>query len=77
MNYLEKLQKIKVGDTVWVKSKDGYNHKQKIISIENNIVTIDCFGNDENEYWKFSLKDSNAITPPTAYWISTEKKNNP
>lgn len=76
MGYLEKLQKVKVGDTVFIKGRDSIPYPQKVISIENDAVTLDCDGND-GVPWKFSIKTSNAIIPPTAYWISTEKGNNP
>lgn len=76
MGYLEKLQKVKSGDFVYVKERDYVSGKHKIISINEDIVTLDCDGNDDLP-WKFSIKTSNAVTAPFSYWISTDKNNNP
>ena len=74
MGYLEKLQKVKVGDTVFIKCRDFPPSTHKIISIKNDVATLDCDG-DDNSPWKFSIKTSDALTAPFAYWISTEKGN--
>lgn len=76
MGYLEKLQKVKVGDTVFIKGKYSIPCPQKIISIEDDEATLDCNGNNEVA-WKFSIKTSNSLIEPTEYWISTEAGNNP
>ena len=76
MGYLEKLQKVKVGDTVFIKGRDTIPSPQKIVSIKKDEATLDCNGNDDKP-WRFSISTSNAINPPTAYWISCDKGNNP
>lgn len=76
MGYLEKLQSVKVGDTVFIKGKYSIPCPQKIISIENDVATLDCNGNNEVA-WKFSIKTGDSLIPPTEYWISTEEGNNP
>jgi len=76
MGYLEKLQKVKVGDTVFIKGRDTIPSPHRIVSIENGVATLDCDGNDKLA-WKFSIKTSDAVTAPFAYWISTEKRNCP
>jgi len=75
-NYLDKLKNVKVGSKVFIKGRDSSPLKATIIKLEDNIATLDCEGND-NQPWKFSIETSDAITPPFAYWISTEKGNNP
>jgi hypothetical protein len=76
MNYLDKLKNVRVGSTVFIKGRDSSPLKAKIIELENNIATLDCNGNN-NQPWQFSIETSDAITSPFAYWISTEKGNNP
>ena len=76
MGYLEKLQKVRVGDYVYIKGRDSISDKMKIISISGDQATLDCNGNDDKP-WRFSISTSNAINPPTAYWISCDKGNNP
>ena len=74
MGYLEKLQKVKVGDIVFIKGRDSIPMRQKIVSIEKDIATLDCKAND-NLDWKFSIKTSDSVVAPFAYWISTEEVN--
>jgi hypothetical protein len=75
-NYLDKLKKVVVGSTVYIKSVYSEPLPAKIVELEGSIATLDCNGNDDIP-WKFSIKTSDALTPPYAYWISTEKGNNP
>jgi len=74
MSYLDKLKKVKVGDTVYIKCRDFPPSPYKIIAIDGDVATLNCNGNDDTP-WKFSISTSDAVTPPMAYWISTEAKN--
>lgn len=74
MGYLEKLQKVKVGDIVFIKGRDSIPMRQKIVSIENDIAVLDCKANDDVD-WKFSIKTSDSMVAPFGYWISTEEGN--
>jgi hypothetical protein len=76
MNYLDKLKNVRVGSKVFIKNRDSMTLRATIIELEDNVATLDCVGNN-NTPWKFSIETSDAITPPLAYWISTEKGNNP
>ena len=76
MGYLEKLQSVEVGDYVFIKGRDSVSSKVEILSIDEDEATLDCDGND-NVPWRFSISTSNAINPPTAYWISCDEGNNP
>ncbi len=71
-NYLDKLKKVGVGSTVYIKSVHSQPIRSKIVELDGSIATLDCSGNDDIP-WKFSIETSDALTPPFAYWISTEK----
>ena len=72
VNYLDKLKKVGVGSTVYIKSVHSQPIRSKIVELDGSIATLDCSGNDDIP-WKFSIETSDALTPPFAYWISTEK----
>jgi len=74
--YLDKLKKVGVGSTVYIKSVHSQPIRSKIVELDGSIATLNCNGNDDIP-WKFSIETSDALTPPFAYWISTEKGNNP
>ena len=71
-NYLDKLKNVGVGSTVYIKSVHSQPIRSKIVELDGSIATLDCNGNNDIP-WKFSIETSDALTPPFAYWISTEK----